>query len=189
MSLRELSERELVRRCRRNEASAWRELVRRTSPTAYRLARRMLRDEGAAEDATQETMMQLYRSFERFDASRPLAPWVARIAYTTCLMRMRGAMTRASVATDPQALLAVADGVDDPERDAAAREERAHVEDALDTLDSQDRALLLLRYREGLFDSDIAAATGMPVNTVKSRILRARRKLKDVLWPLRGEAT
>lgn len=55
---------------------------------------------------------------------------------------------------------------------------------ALDRLSAQDRAMMVMRYREGFSDSEIAHATHMPVGTVKTRLHRARNKLKKILAPL-----
>ncbi len=63
-------------------------------------------------------------------------------------------------------------------------EERALLDEALERLAAQDRVLLDLRYREGLSVSEVADVVGMPANTVKTRVFRARRCLKAILSPL-----
>jgi RNA polymerase sigma-70 factor (ECF subfamily) len=184
MALESLSDAELARRCRRGDAAAWRALVERFTPLVYRLAVRMLKDPAEAEDVSQEVFLRMHRSFDRYDPTRPLAPWVSRTAYNACLRRLEAAPRRAA-AGDPGALAAVPDEhAASPEDRAATGEASALLLRALDELPAQDRALLDLRYREGLSDSELAEATGMPVNTVKTRIFRSRARLRGWLAPL-----
>jgi len=179
------SEADLARRCRRGDPLAWRELVRRFTPLVYRLAYGMLRSESEAEDATQEVFLRMHRSFESFDSTRPMAPWVARTAYHACLRRLEPALRRATTSTEPEELLAIEDPArPNPEQETERNEALALLARALAELPAQDRALLDLRYREGLSDAEVAEATGMPVNTVKTRIFRARARLRGWLAPL-----
>jgi len=184
MALEALPEAELARRCRRGDPRAWRELVRRFTPLVYRLALRMVRDGGEAEDVSQEVFLRMHRSFDSYDPTRPLAPWVARTAYHACLRRLESSARRPSPTADPEALSALPDeGARSPEQAAAAGESVALLERALGDLSVQDRALLDLRYREGLSDAEVSEATGMAVNTVKTRIFRARARLRAWLAP------
>jgi RNA polymerase sigma-70 factor (ECF subfamily) len=184
MALESLSEAELARRCRRGDPVAWRALVTRFTPLVYRLARRMLRDGAEAEDVSQEVFLRMHRSFESYDPTRPLAPWIARTTYHACLRRLESAARR-SVSGDPEALSAVPDELrPSPEDAAASGEASALLLRALDDLPAQDRALLDLRYQEGLSDAEVAEAAGMPVNTVKTRLHRARGRLRGWLAPI-----
>jgi RNA polymerase sigma-70 factor (ECF subfamily) len=184
MALGSVSEAELARRCRRGDPDAWRELVRRFSPLVYRLGVRMLRDGAEAEDVSQEVFVRMHRSFDGYDPTRPLAPWVSRTAYHACLRRLQSAARRADrLEREPS----LADGADpaapSPEQAAEASEAAALLAQAVGELAAQDRALLDLRYREGLSDSEVSEATGIPVNTVKTRIFRARARLRAWLAP------
>jgi RNA polymerase sigma-70 factor (ECF subfamily) len=183
MALESLSEAELARRCRRGDPGAWRALVERFSPLVYRLGVRMLRDGAEAEDVSQEVFLRMHRSFDSYDPTRPLAPWVARTAYHACLRRLENAGRR-ELPGDPDGLAQLPDEGHGPEQAALGGETSALLLRALQDLPAQDRALLDLRYREGLSDAEVAEATGMPVNTVKTRIFRARARLRGWLAPL-----
>ena len=177
-----LSDAELARKCRQDSAEAWRELVRRVSPLVYRLSLRMLRSTDEAEDACQEVFLRIHRSFDTYDATRPLAPWVGRITYNVCLRRLTKVSRKKSLATDPEEIARVSDeGNPGPEVQAAGKEAHELLEEALLKLSAQDQALVDLRYREGLSDAEVAEATGMPVGTVKTRLHRARGKLRKLL--------
>jgi RNA polymerase sigma-70 factor (ECF subfamily) len=189
MRLESLSDAELARRCRRGDEAAWTALVERFTPLVYRLAVRMLRDGAEAEDVSQEVFLRMHRSFDRYDPTRPLGPWVARTAYHACLRRLERAGPRGDVTHRDDEIRAVPDDrAPNPEESAATGEATALVLRALHDLPAQDRALLDLRYREGLSDTEVAEATGMPVNTVKTRIFRARGRLREWLAPLLGGA-
>lgn len=150
----------------------------------YRLAVRMLGAAGAeADDACQEVFMRVHRSLGSYDATRPMAPWVARIAYHVCLRRVQRLGRQADRPDGATLELAVDDRQRGPEELAQSREASRLLMGALEQLSVQDRALLSLRYREGLSDAEVAEAVGMPVNTVKTRIFRARGKLRKMLGP------
>lgn len=178
-----ITDADLSRRCRQGDPEAWRTLIRRCSPLVYRVALRMVSGSAEAEDVCQEVFMKIHRSFDTFDPTRPLSPWVGRITYNTCLRRLKG-VARAGVPTEPSRLEWVKDDRQPgPEAMAASSEAGEMLLEAMEGLAAQDRALLTMRYREGLSDADLAEATGMPVNTVKTRLFRARKLLKKRLAP------
>jgi RNA polymerase sigma-70 factor (ECF subfamily) len=183
----EVDDAELARNCREGEPGAWRELVQRFTPLVYRLALRMLRSPADAEDAAQKTFLRVHRSLHTYDPGRPLAAWISRIAYHVALRRLGDRSDRALAAgVEPDEL--GDDGIAGPDHGAEAHEAESLVDEALDRLSAQDRALVTLRYREGLSDAELAEATGMPVGTVKTRLFRARAVLRRLLAPAMGEA-
>lgn len=185
MGLESSSEADLARSCRRGDAHAWRELVRRFTPLVYRLSYRMLRDGAEAEDVSQEVFLRMHRSFEGYDPTRPLAPWVSRTTYHACLRRLQSSARRARRLEREPSLSGDFDpDARSPEQSAEASEAAALLARAVEELPAQDRALLDLRYREGLSDAEVSEATGMPVNTVKTRLFRARARLRGWLAPL-----
>ena len=189
MAERRISDAELSRRCRQDDPKAWRMLVRRVTPLVYRVALRMLSTREEAEDASQEVMLRIHKSFNTFDPTRPLAPWVGRITYNVCLRRFRG-VAREGFTMDPEDLNRYpAPQSASPEDQTASREAGDLLLEAMDHLSAQDRAILTLRYREGLSDAEVAEAIDMPVNTVKTRLFRARGALRRRLKPtLRGRS-
>ncbi len=188
MALESSSDAELARSCRRGDPEAWRELVRRFTPLVYRLSFRMLRDGAEAEDVSQEVFLRMHGSFDSYDPTRPLAPWVSRTTYHACLRRLQTAARRSERLEREPSLAEGIDPAPGPERAAEAGEAAALLAKAVEGLPAQDRALLDLRYREGLSDAEVSEATGMPVNTVKTRIFRARARLREWLSPFLSEA-
>ena len=142
-----------------------------------------------AEDACQEVFMRVHQSFDTFDPTRTLAPWVSKIAYNVCLRRLGKTSRQVTDSVNPSEFVKMQDEhTAGPESQAAARETKELVGNALDQLPAQDQALVTMRYREGLSIAEVAEATGIPVNTVKIRLHRARKELKDMLIPALREA-
>lgn len=128
--------------------------------------------------------MRIHRSFGSYDPTRPFAPWVSRITYHVCLRRLQATTKKAADVAERDEQGDVRDeGAPNPEQEAATLEAHRLLGSAFDTLSAQDRALLTLRYREGLSDSEVAEAVDMPINTVKTRIFRARHKLRKEIGP------
>jgi RNA polymerase sigma-70 factor, ECF subfamily len=184
MADHELKDADISRGCRQNDPRAWHCLVRSYTPLVYRMALRMLKDRQAAEDAAQEVFILVHRAIASHDPTRPLAPWLARITYNECLKRL--AKTRRSAEKEliiEQNDFADPDNAMSPESRVNRRQISQRIDHALDRLAAQDRAMILMRYREGFSDSEISHATRMPVGTVKTRLHRARGKLRKYLAP------
>lgn len=146
----------------------------------------MLGPGAEAEDACQEAFMRAHRGFASYDPARPLGPWLARITYHAALKRL-AAPARRGEAIDPGELERIEDlaGMT-PERAAADLETGALLAAALGQLSAQDRALVTLRYVDGLTDLEVGEAVGMNRNTVRTRLHRARLVLQKVLGPVLG---
>lgn len=175
----EQSDAELARRCRAGDRGAWRALVRRVSPLVWRIAVRVLGRGAEAEDAGQEALMNVHRAFAQYDPTRPLEPWVARIAYTTALKQLRRRQR-----VEPPAQRDEPDRRPSPEAQVALAEASALVSAALTRLTPEDRVLVTLTYQDGLSNAEVADAMDMPIGTVKTRLFRARGRLRGWLAPL-----
>lgn len=153
-----------------------------------RVALRVLKDETEAHDACQEVFMRVMRSFHTYDPTRPLAPWIARISYNVCLRRIEQRSRRSDLPNDePADDLLVAASNATPEQAASRSESAALLEQALGRLPEQDRMLLVLRYRDDISESELSEVADMPVGTIKTRLHRARQKLKTMLYPSLGK--
>ncbi len=151
----------------------------------WRVAERIVREPGEAEDVVQEAFVRIHQSFDNFDATRPLAPWAARITYHEALKRLGRVLDRRPEPSTDEVLKREAEPREEgPDDVAAARESGACIDAALGRLPAQDRALVTLHYTEGFSMGELSEASGMPVNTVKTRLRRARLKLKEALAPL-----
>ncbi len=183
------SDPDLVRRARNGDPAAWRALVRRHTPMIYRLALRTLKNPADAEDATQEVFVKMARYLDSYDPTRPLEPWLGKMTYHVCLRRLGKVAESMNDPTPPDTLDLAAATSPTPESTIAAREASDLLTRAVDSLPAQDRFLIDLRYREGQSDVEVAEATGMNVNTVRTRLFRARQTLRKLLSPMFGTPT
>ena len=168
-----ISEHELVVRCKRGERSAQQTLYERTSERVFRLLVRMTRSHEHAEDLAQETYLKVFAAIATFDERSALNTWLYRIAVNEALQWLR----RKKPALDPE----VAAARPDPRNNGHDPGMRLDVEDAMAALDPVDRAMLLLRYQEGLDYRAIAEITDIAMGTVASRLNRARERLRELL--------
>lgn len=142
----------------------------------YHVAFGVLRDRGLAEDVVQETMIKAWRSMGQFRGDASMRTWVLRIAHNTAVDALRRRRERA---VPPEDLQRDGDAttMDDPARRYAGREDVGVLRDALASLDELSRTIVVLREIEGLTYQEIAGTLEVPVATVKTRLLRARRAL------------
>jgi RNA polymerase sigma-70 factor (ECF subfamily) len=146
----------------------------------------MLHDPAAAEDATQDTFLKAWSSIASFRGGL-VRPWFLRIASNRCLdiLRARGRRPASSLDAEPVETEPIwttqAGGGEHPEAFATRRELSAHLERALASLPDDQRLVILLSDVHGHPYDEIAEITGVAVGTVKSRISRARARLRDEL--------
>jgi RNA polymerase sigma-70 factor, ECF subfamily len=153
-------------------------LYDRYSPIVYSVALRVLGDTGAAEDVLQEVFMQLWRNPGVFDSSRGnLAAWLAVISRNRAIDAIR----KRRPDTD------IADVIVSVEPDLAGDAERARamekVRGALGAMPSAQRSALEMAYFEGLTHTEIAAKTGEPLGTIKTRIRAGLLALRKAFNP------
>ncbi len=145
----------------------------------YRLALSVVRDRALAEDVAQETLVKAWLALPTFRGDSSIRSWVLRITHNTAISVLR---TRRAVVIDPHD---IPEPETRPERSVESRVQSGVVMDefvdALDTLDELSRSIVVLRELEGLAYDEIAEVLDVPMPTVKTRLLRARRKLGSAL--------
>ena len=188
------NERELLARLKRRDDSddwvdAWEALVNAHGGPVYGLALRMMRHREDAEDATQATWERVLAGLAAFRGDAAVSTWLFRIAMNECLTRLerrqREGRNHLSEGDD-HVLSLVPDRTPGPERHAFGRETLVAIERALGELDAPFRAAVILRELHGLRYEDIAQVLDIPVNTVKTRLHRARLDLQQKLEAFRS---
>jgi RNA polymerase sigma-70 factor (ECF subfamily) len=169
---------DLLSAIRSGNTDAMAMLYDRYSSIVYAVALRVLCDTAAAEDVMQEVFMRLWRSPETFDASRgSLGPWLAVIARNRAIDVLR----KRHPETD------IEDVVVSVEPDMAGEAERARalekVRGALGAMPPAQRSALEMAYFEGLTHTEIAAKTGEPLGTIKTRIRAGLVALRKAVHP------
>ena len=150
------------------------QLIDDHTDAVFRLAYGILRDRQLTEDAVQETMLRAWTSLDRFRGDSSERTWILRIAHNTAIDSLR---RRRDLATPPHEMPEVQDRRDPADR-AAGMDTLSAVGRALAALDETSRSIVVLREVEGMSYQEIADALDVPVPTVKTRLLRARRALQ-----------
>jgi RNA polymerase sigma-70 factor, ECF subfamily len=158
----------LIARAAAGDAVATAELMASVWPDAYRLAWSILKDRSAAEDAAQEGCARAWCAMTQLRRPERFPAWFYRIVLNEC-RRLRRAHPREPVA-EPAAC-----------SESGALEQRLDVRAAIDSLDSQLRLTVLLRYYFELNSSEIARVVGASPVTVRWRLMRAHRRLRGLL--------
>jgi RNA polymerase sigma factor (sigma-70 family) len=167
----------LVEALRAGDSQAPRLLIEQYQGVVFGLCYRMMNHQQDAEDVTQETFVRALRSMVRFDANRPIRPWLLEIAANRC----RTALARRS----RRPILAPADSVADradPRAAVADPDDLAgELEQALSCLRPEYRLVFVLFHEQNLMYEEIAQAISRPVGTVKTWLHRARAQLAENL--------
>ncbi len=163
-------------------------LVDAFSNKIYRVAIKIVNDPQDAEDVLQETFVKAYRSLPAFEGRSSLSTWLYRIAVNEALMAVRKRKV------DPVSLdeekdsgegeiepVEIADWCCLPESDLLSAESRKFLDIAMQSLTPALRAVFVLRDIEGLSVKETADALGLSEAAVKTRLLRARLKLREEL--------
>ena len=178
----------LVRMAEGDEAALG-ALYDRWSPVLYPLILHVVRDAADAEEVLEETFWQAWRQAGRYEGARGgVGPWLAMMARSRALDHVRRRNRVREESWDGATPLPGGAGEaagPDPLRQAEAAEERGVVRRALDALPAEQREALELAYFRGFSQTEIAAHTGQPLGTVKTRVRLGMQKLKEGLAMLR----
>jgi RNA polymerase sigma-70 factor (ECF subfamily) len=161
----------VIERWRAGDRDAFEEVVDRYGLQLLRTARLILRDEALAEDAIQETFLKAWQRIGSLRDEDP-GPWLTRIAMNESISTYRR-RHRFQALTERFGRL----GSSKPEVSSEARLDLAH---ALDQLTAEQRAALALHYYQDLSVEDTARMLKVPVDTAKSRLKAALRRLRDL---------
>jgi RNA polymerase sigma-70 factor (ECF subfamily) len=181
------NESELLDRCRRGDAAAWRELVERHARSVFALCYRFSGRVDLAEDLTQEAFARVYQQLGRYrPADGAFGAWLATVARNLAIDQLRRTRQERLRRVDGEVMEHVASPDGNPER-ALQREERARlVRRGLHGLVPELRTPLVMRDLAGMSYDEIAHSMALPLGTVKSRINRARLELARRLLGLAG---
>ncbi len=172
----------LVRRVLGGELGLYEVIMRRHNRRLFRVARSILREDGEAEDVVQDAYVRAYAHLAQFQGESAFGTWLTRIAVHEALARVRKRSRNASL--DDEAVQSedvVADRSPSPEQRAHDRELRRVLEDAVDALPLAFRTVFVMRAVDEMSTTDAAAVLGIPEDTVRTRLHRARGLLQAML--------
>jgi RNA polymerase sigma-70 factor, ECF subfamily len=175
------SDEELVSRVAAQEAAALRLLLSRHSRLVMRIALRILRDQGEAEEVVQDVFFYVYRRAALFDASKgTVRGWIVQLAYHRAFDRRTYLHRRGFYAgTDVASVADTLVGETDLDRQIGSQLSRVQLEKAFEELPERQRRTLELFYFEGLDLREIAERLGEPVANVRHHYYRGLKKLQN----------
>lgn len=183
-----LDDQTLVERLKAGDQVAYAELVEQHAGQVYRLALRMMGNEADAEDVLQETFLSAFKAIDRFEERSSLSTWLYRIANNAALMRLRRkepdqVSIDEPIERDDGDLMPrqFFDFCCLPEEDLMRDEAREEMQRAIEELSPTLRGVFVMRDIEGLSTQETADALNLSVSAVKSRLMRARLKLRERL--------
>jgi len=180
-----MDEQALIASARAGNAHAFNALVDAYQGVAYSVAYRVIGHPDAAADATQDALLAAYRALPSFRGGSFRA-WLLRIVTNACYDRLRQSKRRQQVSIDDMSddldyAPWLTSGAESPEEAVLREDVRRALELAIAKLPLDQRVVVVLADVEGLSYEEIATATGAAVGTVKSRLSRARARLRDYL--------
>ncbi len=188
LDLSQRTDQELVALVRRGEGEAFRALMQRYNRRLYRVARGVVRDDGEAEDVVQEAYVRAYAALAGFRGESSLATWLTRIVLNEAfgrLRRRRPAEVLEALDDVPQESRVVmfpgVHAMGDPEAAAARAEVRRLLERAVDELPEAFRLVFIMRDIDEMSIEETAAQLDIRPETVKTRLHRARKLLREHL--------
>jgi len=189
VDLTALDDMELVQIARQRDGAAFRIIMQRSNRRLYRIARAVVHDDSEAEDVVQEAYVRAFASLADFRGESSLSTWLSRIVLNEALGRLRRRRPMIDVTSienrqpSQHAVIPfpLASTQPDPERTMAQRQIQVLLERAIDDLPDVFRTVLVARVVEGMSVEETADLFGMRPETVKTRLHRARRLLRDAL--------
>ena len=155
-----------IEKCRNGDQEAFRHLVERYQRQAIGHATALLGTREDALDAAQEAFIDAFRALKQFDSSRPFYPWFYVLLRNRCFKM--AARKREMTSIDETVIVAAT---------GARSEDILALQNALRSLDMEDREIVTLKYFDGLSYNELAERLQIPKGTVMSRLFYARRKL------------
>ena len=178
MNISEDNERELIDRAQAGEAIAFEQLAEQHAARLRRCALALGKDGHWAEDLSQETLVEAWRSLARFDGRCRFSTWLYGILRHRFLKGRRHQNAARSAA--PDALGQVPCTSRTPSSSAEASEDASRIRQAVASLPEVHRLVVELRFFAGATLDEMAAALGCPLGTVKSRLHHALEKLRQM---------
>jgi RNA polymerase sigma-70 factor (ECF subfamily) len=181
-----MDENALILAAKQGEVNSFNRLVLAYQDAAYNLAYRIMGESDAAADATQEAFIAAFRKLHQFRGER-FKPWLMRIVTNACYDELRRRQRRPALSLDdlqddpPVESALLHNHPENPETHAQRHELNLAIQDCLNALPEDQRVIAVLSDLEEYHYQEIVEITDLPLGTIKSRLSRARTRLRDCL--------
>ncbi|MDL2317518.1 sigma-70 family RNA polymerase sigma factor [Eubacteriales bacterium OttesenSCG-928-A19] len=174
---------QLITHAQRGDADAFEALLAPHERKIYALCLRILGNQEDAKDCAQEAILRIWRSLGTYRRQASFTTWSCRIATNVCLDLLRRNKARPAVSLDTVAEVRfeATDGRADPHAQAETAARKRAMTEGIAELSPDMRAALVLRDVQGFSYDEVAEVLQVPLGTVKSRVSRARDRLRDAL--------
>jgi RNA polymerase sigma-70 factor (ECF subfamily) len=181
MPIEGINEQALIERAKDGDRAAQEDLVRLYEKRVYGLIVKMVANREDARDILQDTMVKALTSLHQYDPGHAFRSWLFRIATNKSIDFLRRRKLEAAHFTyeDELPIERIANGARRADEAVAARLDWETVERCMERIEPRYRAVLFLRYRDGLAYKEIAHALSIPMGTVKVLLHRGRHELKE----------
>ena len=180
---------DLIDRCKAGDEAAWRRLVEQTQGDVYALCLRILRDPDDAAEATQEAYIKVWRGLGSFRGDAMFTTWLYRVASNAAISKQRSRKRKRTHETSGDDALVQLTAPGSTETEAAARMDVRLLEQCIAKLPEHYRSVVILRDVYGLSLDEIGSELKISETAAKVRLHRARKKLKDMMYPEDVEET
>lgn len=182
-----MAEKELIARAKAGDQDAFGQLVLAHQNKVYTICVHMVTDREEAADLAQEAFLKAWRSLSTFQEESSFATWMHRLTTNVCLDFLRKQIRRQNISTavslddEDSGWHEPADHSQDPQKHLEREERKQALTRALGELPEHHRQMLLMREVAGMSYQEIADALNADLGTIKSRISRARERLRKIL--------
>jgi RNA polymerase sigma-70 factor (ECF subfamily) len=173
----------LLHRCLSNDPEAYNELFNRYNRRILNTAYRILGEEASAEDALQETLLNVYRGISSFRGDSKISTWISRITINVCLGMLRKGKNKQCIDLEDECaknLPAEPTIFTDPLAHASQEELKGIVQETFARMSDKQEVVVRLHDMEGHTIQEIAELIDCPIGTVKSRLFYGRQEFKSI---------
>ncbi len=172
------SDLDLIQQTAQGNLEAWGIIMTRYKRQVFGIALSFLKNPHDAQDIVQDTFLKAYQKLDQYDLKRKFSPWLFAIAANLCKNKLKRdrfmqPLKNPGRLFNPQ--------VSNPEKEVAKERRQELIKRSLNRLDYKYRAPLILKYYTGLTYEEISQALKIPLGTVKTRLHRAKAKLRNEL--------
>jgi len=179
---------ELINKIARGDFSAFEEFIIDYEKLIYNIAYKMFNNVEDAKDISQEVMIKIYKNISKCRDFKSIKTWVYTITYNACIDEIRkrkGKQTQSiyeDIDTEDGSIeKQIPSSEPTPEEVVIKKEKQKMVRNAINKLSYEHKSVIIMRDIEGLSYDDISKITNLSLGTVKSRIARARKSLRDII--------
>lgn len=183
-----MTEELLIKRAKKGDSKAFSALLNEHLSMIYNIAYRMTGNPDDASDMTQEVMIKIFKNLDSFNQKSKFSTWVYRVATNTCLDELKKIRRKQTLSLDAEyetddgsVSFEQEDLSPSPDEQAETNELKDIVARAITRLGEEHRVVIVLRDIKGLSYVEIAEILNCSDGTVKSRLSRARARLKEIL--------